>query len=281
MAKDNKAVAKLPSDDVSKALAQGFPQDLGFTRILLPRLSMISQDKTEGKGKAMKVVQEAGTFVKEYQGEELGENGKPEWIKDEIGTEIEGTIVFQRKQLKYYNEATEQFTSSTIYDSNDDIIPLFCDKAEVGRGTPAELKEKYNFVDKDGKTKSKLEDNKVLYILYDGEIHQMTLRGSSMYSCKKYLKEVPNPTIFLTKFSSEPMEKGTIAWNKMTFENVRPLSDKEAKIVLEKQNEIRHGVKEEKAYFASIAGQSNGSDNVRIPSQDEVTKFLKENKDND
>ncbi len=243
---------------------------------------MVSQDKTEGKGKQMKVTQEAGTFLKEYQTEETDENGKKVWAKDELGTEIEGTIVFQRKQLKFYDETTQDFTSSTIFDSNEDIIPLFCNKAEVARGTVAELKAKYNFVDpKDGKTKSRLEDNKVLYVLYNDEIHQMTLRGSSMYACKTYLKEVPNPTIFLTKFSSEPMEKGSIAWNKMTFVNVRPLTAKEAKEVLEKQNEIRQGVAEEKAYFASLGGGRAASGNAgapKMPTNDEVQKFLKENK---
>lgn len=274
MAKTNKELVSAPSADVSQALAAGFPQDLGFTRIQLPRLSLVSQDKTEGKGKAMKVIQEAGTFLKEYQTEELDESGKKIWAKDEIGTEIEATIVFQRKQLKFYDESTEDFTSSTIFDNNEEIIPLFCNKAEIARGTVAELKAKYNYVDKDGKTKSRLEDNKILYVLYKGEIYQMSLRGSSMYSCKTYLKETPNPTIFLTKFSSEAMEKGQIAWNKMTFTNIRQLTAEEAELVLEKQTEIRESIAQEKAYFAGVNHQS--STPGQIMPQDEINKLLRE-----
>lgn len=276
MSKDNKKdLVSQPSDDVSHALAQGFPAEQGFTRVVLPRLTLQSQDVTEGKGKSMKVVREAGTFIKEYQSEETDENGKAIWAKNELGTELEVTIVYQRRQLKYYNPDTQEFTSSTIYDSNEDIIPLFSNKAEVARGNVAELKAKYNFVDpKDNKTKSKLEDNKILYVLYEGEIYQMALRGSSMYSAKTYLKENPNPSILLTKFSSEPMEKGTISWSKLTLETLRKLSAEEAEVVLNHQNEIRQAVADEKAYFASI--NPVGAENPKIPSQDEVNKFLKE-----
>ena len=271
--KNNKLVSQ-PSDEVSQQLAQGFPQEQGFTRVIMPRLALVSQDKTEGKGKAMKVIQEAGMFLKEYQSEETDSEGKKIWAKDEIGTEIEGTVVFQRRQLKMYDEVSGDFTSSTIYDSNEDVVPLFCNKAEIARGTPQELKAKYEYVDKkDGKTKSKLEDNKILYVLYEGEIHQMALRGSSMYACKTYFKENPNPTIVLTKFSSEPKEKGSIAWNQMTFETVRKLSGEEAEVILEHQNNIRQAIDQERAYFASISGSP-----AKIPTQDEVTKFLKDNK---
>jgi len=267
MKKTNQLVSA-PSQEVANALAQGFPQDLGFTRINLPRLAMVSQDKTSGRGKSMVVEQEAGTFLKEYQTEELGDNGKPLWAKDEIGSEIEGTIVFQRRQLKYYDSATEKFTSSTIYDSNDDIVVLFCDKAEIARGTAVELKANYEYTDpKDNKVKSRLEDNKVLYILYSGELYQMTLRGTSMYACKTYLKV--NPTVFLTKFSSEPKGKEPVYWNQMTFTNVRSLNNKEAILVLEKQNELRQGIVDEKAYFA---GQQSSP---AMPTKDEVDTFLK------
>src|ERR1035441_8205259 len=102
-----KELVSQPSEEVSSQLAQGFPQEQGFTRAILPRLALVSQDKVSGKGKSMVVTQEAGTFLKEYQSEETGDDGKKVWNKDEIGTEIEGTIVFQRKQLKFYDEKTQ------------------------------------------------------------------------------------------------------------------------------------------------------------------------------
>ncbi len=284
MAKNNKELMAKPSEEVSQALYQGFPQDQGYNRRNFSRLSLVSQDKTEGKGKQMKVVQEAGTFLKEFQSDELDENKKKIWKKEELGTEIEGTIVFQRKQLKMFDEETDSFISSAIYDNAEDVIPLFSNNAEIARGLPADLRAQYNFVDeKDGKTKSHLEENKILYVLYEGEVYQMNLRGTSMYACKTYFKEVQNPTVLLTKFSSEAKEKGSIAWNQMTFETVRTLSDKEAKEILEMQNEIRQGVQEEKAYFASLnGGQASGGSkpSTGIPSNEEVQKFLKENKDN-
>ena len=275
--KKETGLTKPVSDDVAQQLSQGFPQEQGFTKMILPRLTLIATDKTEGRGKAMKVVQEAGVFLKEYQSEEVDENDKKIWAKDEIGTEIEGTIVFQRKQLKYFDQATEEFTSSTIFDSNEEVIPLFCNKAEVARDTVANLKAKYNYVDKDGKTKSRLEDNKILYVLYEGEIHQLALRGSSMYSCKTYLKTFAppaSPALVLTKFSSEPREKGDIQWSAMTFETVRKLNAKEAEVILNHQNAIRQAIAEEKAYFAQMNPQSEVS--PKLPTQDEVNKFLKE-----
>ena len=279
MTKENKKeLITQPSDEVSQQLSQGFPQEQGFVRVTLPRLTMIATDKTEGKGKQMRVVQAAGEFLKEFPSEELDENQKPIWQKTELGETIEGTIVFQRKQLKYFNSETEEFTSSTIFDSNEENVKLFCNKAEVGSGTVAELKAKYNYIAEDGKTKSKLEDNKILYVLYDGEIHQLALRGSSMYSCKTYLKTFAppaSPALVLTRFSSEACQKGSISWNKMTFETVRKLSAEEAEVILNHQNAIRQAIAEEKAYFAQMNPQGS-AENPKIPSQDEVNKFLKE-----
>lgn len=255
MNKKSTALVNVANEESLALLNQQFPVNEGFQRTFLPRLGMFSQDRFEGKGKAAKLTQEAGMFYTEKQTEEEDENGKKIWEKTELGTEIEGIIVFQRKALRYYDSKLEQYTSSPIFDSNDDIVPLFCNKQEVARGTPAELKARpeYRF-EKDGKIKSKLEDNKVLYVLYDGELYQMTLRGSSMYSYMSYTK-TGNPSTVITKFNSEPKEKGEIEWNQMTFIKVRDLNQKEAEEVIAKQQEIMSGINEEKRYFASISGE--------------------------
>lgn len=256
--------------DILAQLNEGFPVEQGMQRIILPRLSMVSQDQTEGKGKAMKVVQEAGTFLVELETEEENEEGKKIWKKEELGSEIEGTILFQRKQLRLYDESTELYTSSPVYDLDDEVLPLFCDKKEVKRGTPVELKAEYQYKDKEGKLKSKLEDNRVLYVLFQSEhdeeprIYQLSLRGSSMYSYLTYSRTLNkkgiNPAAVRTRFSSEAKEKGTIAWNQMTFETIANLSTKEGKDVLQKLGEIKMAIALEKGQYVVRDAESKKAD---------------------
>lgn len=254
-----KSTALAVVDDKSmEALREFYPVETGYQAILLPRLSFVSQDKTEesgtGKNKKITVVTAAGTFFTERQGENEVENAEgkmvKEWLKEEIGESIEGIILYNRKQLKYYDQKTEEFTSSPVYDTEDEVIPLWKDKVEVARGTPKELKAKYQYTDAEGKVKTRLEENRILYILYEGEVHQLNLRGSSMFSFLTWSKKLMPPA-YLTEMSSEPMQKGDIAWNKMTFTVVRPLTKKEMEDVIAKGKEIKTGIAIQKAAFAS------------------------------
>lgn len=255
-----KEIATTANEEVLAQLRQSFPTDPGVQRFMLPRINMASQDKTEGKGKNMKVVTEAGTFFLEAQGDEIDEEtGKKIWIKDEIGASFEGIIIFQRKQLKYYDEVNNKFASTPIYDNDDEIIPLFADKKEIKRGTPQVLKGDYNYVDKDGKTKCRLEDNRILYVLYKEEMYQMNLRGSSMWSFRSYVKSV-NPSEVVTKCSSEAKEKGSIAWNQMTFKIARNLNQEEAESVLAKVKEIQSAILMEKAAYTRLQITSTKAD---------------------
>ena len=249
----SKEIANLPSAEALQALSNSFPVEQSFSRIMLPRLTFKSQNVTEGKGKNMKVVIEAGSFIEERETDELNDDGKKVWSKDDIGTSIEGTIVYQRKQLRYFDETTEEFTSSPVYDHDDEIVPLFCNKVEKHRGTPAELKALYQYTGKDGKVKSNLEDNRILFVLKDGELFQLNLRGSSMYAFMKFSRETkgtPIPALLLS-FKSQPMEKGSIEWNQMTFTVVRQLNADEVTTVLGHISEIRDSITAEKAYFAN------------------------------
>lgn len=257
----------VPMTDEQKAqMQQDYPQEAGMQRIMLPRFGLVSQDITEEvkdpktKKKTINVLSEAGTFFTEKQGEEeetVEVDGKDvkrkKWDRTELGTEAEGTIIYQRKQLKYYDESTEEYTSSPIYDTDDEEIPLFLNKKEIKRGTPAQLKTLYPGTNQAGKAISKLEDNRILYILIDGEVYQCNLRGSSMYSFFTYGRKTLVPSV-LTKFASEPKEKGSINWNMMTFETVRELTKDEADAVLEKVGEIKQGIAAEKAFYANQAG---------------------------
>lgn len=249
----SKELATQPTEASMQALRNEFPQDPGFTRIMLPRLTFKSQDVTEGKGKAMKVVMEAGTFIEEREsGDTDEETGKAIWEKTELGKEIDGIIIFQRKQLRYFDESTEEFTSSPIFDDESEVVPLFCNKAEIAKGTPAELKKNYEFTGTDGKVRSKLEENRILYVLKDDELYQLNLRGSSMYSFLAYARKVLCPSV-VTTMNSEAKSKGTIDWNQMTFNASRSLSQDEINVVLEKINEIKQSIAEEKAFFGKQA----------------------------
>lgn len=248
-----KALAKAPSNEALQTLQNEFPVDPGFDRALFPRLSFKAQDVTEGKGKKMKVVTEAGTFFTERQSDEVNKDGKKEWDKEELGKEVEGIIVFQRKQLRMYDEATEEYTSSPIFDAVDEIIPLFCGKTEVHRGTPEELKKHYEYKDKNGKTRSKLEENRILYVMLDdvdSELYQLNLRGSSMYSFLGFARKNLVPSLLVT-MNSEEKEKGSIEWNQMTFEPKRALDGKEVETVIAKVAEIKEGIVAEKSYYAA------------------------------
>lgn len=241
-----KEITKVASNEALAELNQAYPVERGGQSITLPRLGMFSQDKTEetgsGKNKKITVVNAAGEFYIEKQSEETDENGKAVWKKEEIGTEIEGIIFFKRYQLSFYDEGTETYTSSPVYDSKDEVIPLFSDKKEVDRGTSEELKQRYMYTDKSGKEKSKLEEHRILYILYEGKPHQLNLRGSSMYSLLSYERKVQVPTV-ITRFSSEFMKKGEITWNKMTFSVVRTLTAEEATTIRDLQQESLMAIK--------------------------------------
>lgn len=239
-------------------LGQLTPQEQGFTRIQLPRLGMYSQDKFEGKGKSAVLVKEAGVFYIELP----PETKDGEWSKKEIGTEMEGIVLYHRKQLSYYDEASQKYTSSPVYDTAEDVVPLFLDGKEVHRGTPAELRAKYAYTDpKDNKVKSNLEELRVLYLLKDNQVWQLSVRGSSMWAFSKYAKSCLVSSV-LTRFCSESKENGAIAWNQMTFDAVREITPEEANIVIDNLQKITTSIAEEKAYFASLAIQKTAMTNA-------------------
>jgi len=251
MSKKNELVVK-PTDEQLAILRNSYPVEESFQRTLLPRLGMASQDVTEGKGKAMKVVREAGTFFIEKQTDEKNESGKSIWSSDEIGTEIDVVILFERKQLRYYDG--EKYTSSPVYDTNDQVLPLFKDKQEVDRGTVTELRTRpiYQGLSAKGKAISKLEENRILYVLYKDEMYQLNIRGTSLYSFLDYKKTV-RPNEVVTHLESESKENGAISWNQMTFDEVRPINSEESDSVITHLKDIQDGISAEKTFYNSKA----------------------------
>ena len=115
----------------------------------------------------------------------------------------------------------------------------------------AELKKSFEFTSEDGKIRSKLEDNVVLYVWYKDELYQMSLRGSSMYSFRGYARKIAVPTV-LTHFSSTPQEKGSIEWNQMEFTVLRVVDSNEAQTVIEQQNKIKEAIELERQAYKNM-----------------------------
>lgn len=249
----SKELMKPASDDVLAQLEEGYATEEGGRGIYLPRIDLLSKDKVEttgtGKNKKVKVLEAAGEFSINKQSEEIGEDGKKKWEKEEIGTEFEAIIFFKRYQMRHFDEATEKYTSSPIFDSKDEVIPLFSDKKQVDKGTMEELQAKYMHTNKNGKQVSALEQNRILYVLKDGEAYQMNLRGSSMYQLMAYERAVGSPTSVVTKFSSEETTKGDNTWNMMTFIAVRKINEGEARKVLELKESTLEAIRASKAGF--------------------------------
>lgn len=236
------------------AYAAQFPQEAGFTRLMLPRITFKSQDVMDGKGKNKTVSIEAGTFFTEHPTEEKDEAGKAKWEKKEIGLEMEGFIIHPRRQLRYYDEPTETYYSTPIFDELTDVIPLFAAGKKIATGTPAELKKSFEYINPDGKTVSKLEDNVVLYISYEDELFQMNLRGSSMYSYKDFARKTkPSASAYLVHLTSEGQEKGSIEWNQMKFSVLRPLTVEEMTANQVHIDAIRNAIDAERAFYAQQA----------------------------
>lgn len=252
-----------PSEETLALLRNEFPVDAAFERKYPPRISLLSQDKTEevknpktGK-KEINVIAEAGTFSIERQSDDVDEvTGKKLWEKTEIGTELEGIILFNRKQLRYYDKTTDSFIQSPIYDQDDEIIPLRSNGAEIDRGTPKELQAKYPGLSAAGKPKSKLEDYRILYVLFkeedrDPEMYEIAIRGTSMYAYRDYVKVArPSVPAVITSFGSEYQKNGATEWHKMTFAVVRPITAVEANQVLALTQDLKAGIAEQKAFFA-------------------------------
>jgi hypothetical protein len=235
-------------------LRESYPLEQSYQRATFPRLGMVSQDKTEKVGKTIKLVAEAGMFYTEVATDEVDDYGKKVWEKTELGDQIEAIVLYERKQLKFYDQPNNTFTNSPIFDDAEQVVPLFSNKAEVDRGTPKELKSraKYQGLTAAGKPTSKLADVRVLYVLLDGTVYQLDLQGSSAYSFSDYKKKVHSPNTMVTQFGSESKVNGSIAWNQMTFTNLRALSAEELADVVKFVRQIKAGVAAEKALFAGV-----------------------------
>lgn len=250
------AVATAASAEALEALAAMFPQADVINRVQFPKLVFKSQTLLDDDEETVLV--KAGTFFIERPTEEVDEDGKKKWEKVELGKDLEGHIILHRKRLQFWDAKAEEFTSSPMYDSSDEIVPLFRSGEYVTEGTPAELKKLYpemkEFENKktgemEMKEVSKLRDATVLYVLVNGETLELTITGTSRYSWLDYLKSTAVPTV-ITEISSTPQKNGSTKWNQMTFKAGRTPTADEATLAIQTLSELQDGIRAEKEYYA-------------------------------
>lgn len=243
------------SEEQLAILNEGYPSSDDAGRLMLPRFGMLSKDivRESGAGKSKKYVveQAAGTFYTESdEGEVDEETGKKVWTKHfiEDATEVQVNIVYHRKQLRMYDSSLQKFYSTPIYDSPDQVIPLYLDKQVVKKGTPAELQAMFPALSLKGKPTSKLKEECILYVVYDGTLHQMNLSQSSKWEFKSYSKGL-NPSTVVTTLGSQEDTFGSNTYRKVTFKSAGPLKAEDFDAVIEAQSTVRETVKSDERFY--------------------------------
>jgi len=222
------------------------------TRVSFPRFGMLSKDLTEetgkGKSKVTTVIEAAGTYFTESDNGEIDEEtGKKVWTKEFIGENPEVIIAFERKQLRKYDNSLNKFISSAVYDTPEQIIPLYLDKQIIKRGTPVELQAMYPALTQKGKASSDLKEDRILYVIYKGTMYQWTLSTSSKWSFSEYKRIVGNPSKVTTELSSLEETNGSNVYRKSLFKSTGVINAEELDLVMESQSVLRTQVESDAA----------------------------------
>ena len=244
---------KVLSAEELAVLDNSYPVSEESNKLSLPRLGMLSKDIVEekgtGKNKTIKVIESAGTFYTEKDNGAIDPVTKKKvWTKEFIGEEISVIIAFERKQLRKFDASLNKFISSSVYDSSEQIIPLYLDKQIIKRGTPAQLQSLYPALTQKGKPTSDLKEETILFVLYNGELYQSTLSQSRKWSFTDYKKDI-NPSKVVTTLSSVEDQFGTNTYRKMTFTQDRFITQEEFDLVNESQNTLKQKVMSDAEYF--------------------------------
>ena len=247
----------------------------GNSRTTFPRLAMLSKDISEvtgtGKNKKVKIVEAAGTFYTEQPtGKEVaGADGKlrKEYEKKFIeGETLDVIIAYHRRQLRYFDEGLKKYISSPIYDSADQVIPLFLDKRQIAKGTQKELQALYPAQTAKGKPSSGLIEEKILYVIYEGEMYQINLGRASKYSFQDYARTT-NIAGVVTTIGSIEETKGSNTYRKMTFTVNRVIDIDEYNTVKEKQGILNTVVESDKQYLLTSSTREN-DDQAKLDAYD-------------
>lgn len=252
MSKKEQELAPLSEEQLA-LLNQSFPVSEESNRLSLPKFGMLSKDITEetgtGKNKQIKVIQAAGTFYTEKDLGETNAEGKKVWTKTFIdGETVDLQIVYYRHQLRMYDSSLEKFISTPVYDTPDQVLPLYLDKQVIKRGTEKELQALYPKLTLKGKPSSKLDKKTILYCIYEGELYQFELSVSSGWEFSTYKKKV-NPSTVITTLSSTEEQAGSNVYRKINFNIARPISSEEFDPVKEAVEAIRTQVESDSRFL--------------------------------
>lgn len=260
--KETQEVTTTADAAVLAALGAQVPADAGFTRIQLPRIAFKAKAKIEqdpDDEDKMKVIFKAGSFFTERETEEKDEEGKVVWDRQNIGVTLEGIVVYKRKQLRYYDEPSTTYYSTPIFDTPDQVIPLFAGGKKIASGTPAALKKMDLFkFEKDGKTRSNLSDNTIVYLLVGEELFQFSITSiGAIIDFSKYGQKVQyGLAANVTRFTSTKEVKGDNNYNALAFEAARLITAEEAVLVQEKINLVVDAINAEKEFYANMSEDS-------------------------
>ena len=227
-------------------LDNSYPVSEESNRISLPRFGMLSKDIVEvsgsGKNKVTTVVQSAGTFYTEKDLGELNDEGKKVWTKEFIGEEVDVIITSERKQLRKFDKSLNKFISSDIFDTDDQIVSLYLDKRVISKGTREQLQALYPKLTEKGKKSSSLNEDRILYVIYKGELHQFNLSTSSKWSFSDYKRQVGNPSKLVTTLSSVEETNGSNTYRKVLFTSKGFITATQLELVQENQAKINEEV---------------------------------------
>jgi len=237
-----------------EALKASYPQhdEDNYVKNNLPQIRFKAKAVLDDEDK---VVTKAGTFITVVRSEEKNVEDKYEYTEVPVGTDITVDVLYERYKMNYYNSADNAYVSSPVFDQKEEVVKLFSNGKQIASGTMTELQEQY-MVEKDGKKKSELELLKVLYVLYNGSVHELTLSLGNGFTFRKYKQETQVPLVH-TKIGSKKTEYGGNKYNAMTFTAGEYLTEEEAVKNLELVQDIIKGIKEEKAFYgqATVAEQ--------------------------
>lgn len=245
-----KAIIPAMTAEQEELLSGGYPEEEERSQnIYLPRLQMLAKDKTEEKivnrKKEITVLEVAGTFYTETEDGEVeveDEKGKivkkKNYVKNYFSDQesIDLVVFFQRYQLKYYDNDTESWITSTVYDFKDEEVTLWHGKKKLETGKPADLQDKYPRTDKG---QPKLEAAKILYVLFNGEAFQISLSTSSKIEFLKYRASLSdNLPKFVTNISSEERVKGDNVYRVMKFAENGRTNAEQAELIIPAFQEV-------------------------------------------
>jgi hypothetical protein len=248
------------TDEQRALLDQSFPVGEESNRLSLPKFGMLSKDITEtvgsGKTKKINVLESAGTFYTEKDQGETNEQGKKVWTKTYIeGETVDVQILYFRHQLRMYDSSLEKFYSTPIYDSSEQVLPLYLDKAVFKRGTEKDLQAMFPKQTLKGRLGSKLDKKTILYVLHEGEMYQFELSVSSGWEFSGYKRKV-NPSTVVTTLSSTEEQAGSNVYRKINFNIKRPITSEEFDVVVENQSTVKAQV-ENDSKFLLASGENH------------------------